>query len=305
MAPRVSVVMPVYNREEYIAEAVSSALASDFRDFELVLIDDGSTDASLKVAERAAAGDARLRIATLPHGGVAVARNAGLREARGEYIANLDADDAMFAHRLRVQVDYLDSHPDCVAVGSRVLFVDAQSRPLYVGMQFFTHDDIDRAHLEARPCAIGLPTTMYRKAAVEAVGGYASELNATGEDYDLWLRLAEVGRLANVPDVLTRYRIHGSNMSLHPEGKEDRQAVTVETLSRAFARRGMTGRQPVRVAARPLNRAERWRDTALNRYFAGDRLGATWRALAALLMDPSSDSVRSALRTVLRTPEIP
>jgi glycosyltransferase involved in cell wall biosynthesis len=290
--------MPVYNRQQFIGEAVASVLASTFVDFELLLIDDGSTDASLEVATRAASGDTRLRTVRLPHGGVAVARNAGLREARGEFMASLDADDAMFPHRLRLQVDYLDRHPECVAVGSRALFVDADSLPMYVGLNFLSHEGIDRAHLEGRPCAIGHPATTFRKSAVLAVGGYASELNASGEDYDLWLRLAEVGRLVNLPDVLTRYRVHGGSMSQDPADKEGRIALTMETLSRAFVRRGITDRTPVRIPAPPLSRGERWRDAALNRYFAGDRAGAMWRAVASCVIDPALPSARNAVRTI-------
>src|SRR4051812_20201169 len=104
MSPRVSVVIPIYNRAQFIGEAVSSVLASTYEDFELLLIDDGSTDDSLDIASRVAGGDPRLRIVELPHGGVAVARNTGLREAAGELIANLDADDAMFPRRIERQI---------------------------------------------------------------------------------------------------------------------------------------------------------------------------------------------------------
>src|SRR5829696_8441401 len=96
MSPRVSVVMPAYGAEKFVAEAVSSVLASRYRDLELLLLDDGSSDATVAEATRAAAGDERLRVIALPHGGVAAARNAGLAHARGELIANLDADDTMF-----------------------------------------------------------------------------------------------------------------------------------------------------------------------------------------------------------------
>jgi glycosyltransferase involved in cell wall biosynthesis len=302
MSPRVSVVIPIYNRAQFIGEAVSSVLASTYEDFELLLIDDGSTDDSLDIASRVAGGDPRLRIVELPHGGVAVARNTGLREAAGELIANLDADDAMFPRRIERQITYLDRHAECVAVGSRALFVDAASRPMYVGMNFFSHADIDRAHLEGRPCAIGHPLSTFRKAAVVAAGGYASEMNASGEDYDLWLRLAEVGHLANIPEVLTRYRVHGGNMSLDPSGKDYRLAITMDSLARAFARRGMVDRTPRKIAAPPLQRGERVRDAALNRYFAGDRAGAISRAAVACLIDPASASVRHTFRTVLTPP---
>src|SRR4051812_32841029 len=110
MSPRVSVVMPVYNGERFIAESVRSVLASDLTDLELLVLDDGSTDGSVAAANAAAAGDPRVRIVTLPHGGVAAARNTGLHEARAPLIANLDADDVMFPHRLSRQLAFLDAH---------------------------------------------------------------------------------------------------------------------------------------------------------------------------------------------------
>jgi glycosyltransferase involved in cell wall biosynthesis len=299
MPPRVTVVMPVYNGEKYIAEAVGSVLASRYADFELLVVDDGSTDASIAEATRAAAGDTRLRVVPMSHGGVAAARDAALREARGEFVANLDADDAMFPERLGRQVAFLDRHPDHVAVGARVLVVDALGRPQRVVVRYFTHEEIDAAHLSGLGGAIGNPAAMFRRQAALAVGGFPPTAHATGEDHDFWLRLAEVGRLANLPDVLIRYRIHGANASTGEGKTERRLAVTLDNLRRAFERRGITDREPTKAAAPPLRAAERWCDLALCRHFAGDRVGALWRVAVALALNPAAPATRSAVTRIL------
>ena len=291
--------MPVYNGRRYIAEAVQSVLASDFRSLELLVLDDGSTDGSADEALRAAAGDQRLRILALDHGGVGAARNTGLAEARGEFIANLDADDVMLPSRLACQVRFLDANPACVAVGSRALVVDAAGAPLRIGGRLYSHEAIDEAHLDGRPGAILNPTAMFRRQAALDIGGYAPHLRSTGEDHDLWLRLAEIGRVANLPEVLVRYRIHDANASLGAGTAERRLATTLDTLARAFERRGITGRTPAR-GSRPGTAAwERWSDRALLHHFSGRRRRAVMPAVAGWLLRPTSPGTRAALRTVL------
>jgi glycosyltransferase involved in cell wall biosynthesis len=302
-SPRVSVVMPVFNGERFIEEAVESVLASDFPDFELLLlIDAGCTDRSGAAAERAAAGDPRVRIVHHPHVTPAVARNIGLEQARGEFVANLDCDDAMFPERLSRQVAYLDSHPECVAVGSRALIVDAENRPVRMGVRAYTHEEIDGAHLDGRGGTIMNPTATFRRAAALSIEGYSAHLLTTGEDHDFWLRLAEVGRLVNLPDVLIRYRIHDSNASIGATNRDRRLAVTMEILSRAFARRGITDRAPAKLKAPPMRAWERWTDRALMRHYRGDRIGALASALVGVALGPGAPAARVALSSALRSP---
>ena len=291
--------MPVYNGDRFIAEAVASVLASEFHDWELLVLDDGSTDGSIAAARHVAGDDSRVRIIELPHGGIAATRNAGLQHARGEYIANLDADDAMFPHRLALQVAYLDTHPECVAVGSRSVVVDADSQPVGVAGRYFTHEDIDRSLLDGNGGAIGNDTAMIRRQVAIDVGGYTSRLQTSGEDHDMWLRLAETGRLACLPDVLNRYRVHQSNASLGDGSKERRLPVTIDNLSRAFARRGITGRQPEKVPAVPMSPGEKARDLALTLYYKEGRRAAAMRILVAAAVHPRTPGLSSAVRTIL------
>jgi glycosyltransferase involved in cell wall biosynthesis len=302
-APRVSVVMPVFNGERFMAEAVASVLASEFADLELLLlIDAGCTDRSGAEAERAAAGDPRVRVIRHPHVTPAVARNIGLDQARGQYVANLDCDDAMFPERLARQVAYLDSHPECVAVGSRALIVDADNSPVRIGVRAYSHEEIDGAHMDGRGGTIMNPTATFRRDAAVSINGYSSDLLTTGEDHDFWLRLAEVGRLVNLPDVLIRYRIHDTNASIGATNRERRLKVTLDILARAFARRGITDRVPAKLKAPPLRAWERWTDRALMRYYRGDRLGAAAAALVGVALKPGAAAARVALASTFRAP---
>jgi glycosyltransferase involved in cell wall biosynthesis len=295
--------MPVYNGERFLADAVGSVLSSDFADLELlVLVDGGSTDGSAAEAARLAATDSRVRVVEHPHAAPSAARNVGLREARGEFVANLDADDAMFPERLGRQAAYLDAHPECVAVGSRALIVDANDQPVRIGVRAYTHEAIDGAHLDGRGGTIRNPTATFRRAAALGIGGYAADLLTTGEDHDFWLRLAEVGRLVNLPDVLTRYRIHDRNASIGGTTDERRLAVTLDILARAYARRGITDRQPAKRKAPPRRAWERWCDRGLMRYYTGDRRGAAVAALVAVALRPTAPSARWALRAALAGP---
>src|SRR5678816_4165512 len=110
--PRVSIVMPVYNAAAYLAEAVDSILAQTFRDFQFVIVNDGSTDRSTAILERYAHRDQRIKLISRPNTGIVGALNDGLAEATGDYIARMDADDVSTPNRLAVQVDYLDKHLD-------------------------------------------------------------------------------------------------------------------------------------------------------------------------------------------------
>jgi glycosyltransferase involved in cell wall biosynthesis len=300
-APRVSVVMPVFNGERFIAEAVASVLASEFADLELLLlIDAGCTDRSGAAAELAAEGDPRVRVIRHPHVTPAVARNIGLDQARGEFVANLDCDDAMFPDRLSRQVAYLDSHPECVAVGSRALIVDVENRPVRMGVRAYTHEEIDGAHLDGRGGTIMNPTATFRRDAALSIDGYSADLLTTGEDHDFWLRLAEVGRLVNLPDVLIRYRIHDKNASIGATNRERRLAVTMDILSRTFVRRGITDRVPAKKPAPPMRAWERWTDRALMRHYRGDRIGATLSALVGVALNPGAAAARVALASAIR-----
>lgn len=193
--PAVTVLMPVHQAAATLDEALAGLFAQTLADWELVAVDDGSTDGSGALLARAAGRDARVRVLTRPHRGIVAALNAGLAAARVPLVARMDADDRMAAERLAVQVDAARRHPDWAVVGCRVsMFPEAA---LTDGMRHYrdwlngvlTPGDVARDIWVESPLAH--PSVLFRRDAVAAVGGYRE--GPFPEDYDLWLRLHAAG----------------------------------------------------------------------------------------------------------------
>lgn len=233
--PRISVLMPVFNAERYVEAAVRSVLSQTFRDFELLIIDDGSTDASPSILRRLAAIDSRIRLSSRPNAGLVATLNELLAAASGDLIARMDADDLCRPERFERQCAFLDANPACVALGSRSLFIDPEGWPIFEFMDRFSHDEIE-AGLFKPEIAMLHPTVMLRRGAVCALGGYRADFPHV-EDLDLFLRLGEVGRLANLPDVLLEYRVHLSSVS-HQHTVAQSQAA-LRAVDEARCRRGL------------------------------------------------------------------
>jgi glycosyltransferase involved in cell wall biosynthesis len=230
----VSIVMVVCNVERFLCEAIESILGQTFTDFEFVIVDYGSTDSTKEIVERYAARDPRIRLATIPHCGLGQARNAGCWLARGQFIAVMDADDVAWPERLEREVEFLQSHPDFGLVGATVQWIDTAGRPLYLG-RVPTQDEQLRNAL-AIECSIWAPTVLMRKEAFVLAGGYRDAF-APAEDYDLWLRIIEHYKCANLPDVLLSYRIHPHQISLR-KGKQQTLGILAAKNSAALRRAG-------------------------------------------------------------------
>ena len=236
-APTVSVVMTVYNTRAYLAEAVESVLSQTFGDFEFIIIDDGSTDGSTGILQGYARRDPRIRLTSRPNTGIVAAANEGIAQARGRYLARMDSDDVSLPHRFERQVRYLDEHPECVLVGSRVTVVDPYGSPVFDSGQKLTHEQIDAELLSSGGgWAVVQPSAMMRTEAVRRVGGYRGTHNVS-EDQDLFLRLAEVGRVANLPEPLLLYRRHYKSV-MHTQWRQ-RQEVKERIVRQACQRRGL------------------------------------------------------------------
>ena len=208
--PTVSVVMPAHNAAAYIEEAVQSVLAQTFSDFELVIVDDGSTDRTQEILSRF--NDDRIRI--LRHDqrlGVVAARNTAGHAARGQYLAVLDADDRARPNRLRVQVDYLESHPKFVAVGGAAQRITADGRQLNTVRYVSDPDLVSWIALFCNPVVHS--TLMVRRTDWLAVGAYDSADLYGTEDYGLILRLLDRGRVSNLPLPLADYRLSPTQLT--------------------------------------------------------------------------------------------
>jgi GT2 family glycosyltransferase len=202
--PRVTVVLPIYNAEPFLADAIGSILTQSFRDFELIAIDD-SSDTSGQILDRFARADNRVRALHQLNAGMVAALNRGLDLARGEFIARMDADDVCHPERFARQVAFLDAHPDMAVVGCAVTLIDEAGNRIRE-VEYPSTPEAIAAFLE-NGSPLAHPSVMMRRAAVLAVGGYR-EAYRNAEDYDLWLRMAERYRMANLPEHLLFYRQH-------------------------------------------------------------------------------------------------
>jgi glycosyltransferase involved in cell wall biosynthesis len=227
--PSVTVLMAVYNAERFLREAVDSVLGQTFTDFELLVVDDGSTDSTMNVLR--GYSDIRIRVIGLPENQKLVnARNVGVREARGQLIACMDGDDIAEPSRLEKQVAYMNAHPGVVLLGTGFVWVDAEGHPFEETR--FPHEN----SILQEKLLIGnyfcTSSIVMRADAARGVGGFRSVAGWVAEDYDLWLRLAETGDIANLPDLLLRYRVHERQLSTSRLVDMRRAANTYRALAK-------------------------------------------------------------------------
>jgi hypothetical protein len=205
--PLVSVLMPVHNAERYIAAAIDSILQQTFTDFELIIVDDGSTDSTPEVIARCR--DPRIKSLRQRNTGISGALNAGLRAASSsaELLARMDADDIAFSERLERQVAFMRELPEHVVLGTWVWMLCPAGLPIYEKQNPADHEEIARRLWSGDSQAIIHPAAMMRKEAVLRIGGYRERYSAV-EDLDLYLRLLAHGRFANIAAPLLGYRQH-------------------------------------------------------------------------------------------------
>jgi len=208
--PAISVVMPIYNAERYVAQAIESILSQTFRDFEFIIVDDGSGDASLEIARHYADHDDRIQIVSRSNTGILGALQDGVELSKGKFIARMDADDVSRAVRFQKQLDFLKTNPECVVVGSNVLMIDPEGSPICIDSVPGQHNEIITLMMKGK-VVIKHPTAMIRGEDLRAVGGYHEY---PAEDYDLWWRLSQRGKLAILSDVLLEKREHFGSFTL-------------------------------------------------------------------------------------------
>lgn len=297
--PAVSVVLGVYNGERYLAEAIESVLVQTFSDFEFIAVDDGSTDQTVEILRHYEAKDRRIKVLQIPHGGIVDAANAGLRSARAELIARVDADDVSLSERLERQVQYLAEHSEVVCLGSRMLLMEPFGASMGETCHPSTHAEIEAELLLGSGWAMPQPAAMMRKTAVMKIGAYRNEY-LWSEDLDLFLRLAEVGRLANLPEVLVKYRNH-------PGSTNHRRAALQMELSRkcvleTYQRRGEIPPKdlPLMSPTQHGEKADRYLNWAWAALRAQNIHGARRHAFRALRLEPFSGHAWRATYCALR-----
>lgn len=237
--PCVSCVMPVRNGRAFIQEAVDSILSQDFRDLELLVVDDGSSDWDYRELEQQ---DSRVRVLRLEGSGVSVARNTGIAAARGRLIAFLDADDYWFPGKLGAQVRYFDSHPEAGVVFGAFLRWHPDAAGHFVAPATLAHDcsltttaDPERSGwLYSRllqGLLVGMNTAVVRREVLEHIGGFDTA-RRLGEDYDLWLRASQVTELHALADTVALYRIHAASAMHRPEERNSLAELLVSAKQR-------------------------------------------------------------------------
>lgn len=203
--------MPVYNAAHYLDEAIVTILSQSFKDFELLAINDGSSDNSIDILREYAARDKRVRVIDQQNTGIVGVLNRGINEARADYIARMDSDDISFPRRFEQQVAILDAQPDVVLVCGDFEVIDEDSEFLYRELLPPEDSDIKRAMYLRNPIAHG--SVMFRKGAAIKAGLYTEGIGPI-EDYDLWARLAKQGMFASTQTALYRWRMNRQGITL-------------------------------------------------------------------------------------------
>ena len=282
----VSVVMTVYNAQCYVAEAIDSVLAQTYGDFEFIVVDDGSSDQTPDILRDFARQDSRLRIIARPKSGIVDAANAGIDASAGPYIARHDADDVSHPQRLEKQVEFLDGHPNVVAVGSRLQLIDPYGSPLGVSEHKLTHDEIEADLLRGSGWSLPQPAVMMRRSAFQQAGRYSNKYEWS-EDLYLFLRMTQVGELANLPEPLVKYRRHLGSVNHNRHQQQDRNVVQI--LREIFEQRGMKAPQDLNLLRwKPLPPAQQLRQWAWSALKIGNVSVARKHAGRMLRMQPLS-----------------
>ena len=260
-------------------------LVQTFTDFELVAVDDASSDSSLAILNEFATRDKRVQVFARPHGGIVATRNFGIKSSNGEFIASLDNDDVMLPQRLEHQADHITQNSRCVGVGAAALLVDEDGDPMMERHYPNSNADIE-AELLAGKNPMMQPNVMFRKASLIDVGCYRNGFDFS-EDYDLFLRLSEIGELHNLSNVLVKHRQHQQRASYSHYQQQQRAAQ--QALTEAYARRSIDRPPPtIETGSHPSTRKQYHIRCANDAWDGGNIATARKHAIAILSSNPFS-----------------
>jgi glycosyltransferase involved in cell wall biosynthesis len=274
--PKVSIIIPCYNMARYLGEALSSALGQTFPYFELLIIDDGSTDATPEIASGILA-DRRVRYIRQDNMGLSAARNKGIALSRGEFIALLDADDIWEPEKLAVQLSMFDTMPQCGLVFTDFSTFDEHGI-IALEKNSVILDNLDHLDFEtlfSRNNFIYPSTVMIRREMFDSAGPFDVSLKSA-EDYDMWLRIAQVSRLVGIGLRLAKIRQHGDNMSRNIRRMLDNEIAVIEKYE------SIVGKRKTRKRA-----AKVYYLNADRLVHSGRRFDALKLLLRGILIDPS------------------
>lgn len=208
--PKVTVLMPAYNAEKYIGTAIESILNQTYKDFEFIIVNDCSTDSTLDIIKKYAKKDKRIRIiSNKKNQKIAQTLNNGLKEAKGKYIARLDADDWSYPERLEKQVNFMEENPDVVLSSGNMEVCDGELNKKNISNYPLSDKNIRKVFLQYNPTVS--PAMIWRRKVSEEIGGFS--LNTMSEDYMFFMDMSSKGEVANLKDVLIKYRVLNTSAS--------------------------------------------------------------------------------------------
>ena len=202
--------MPCFNAESFIDESITSILQQSFTDFELILINDGSTDKTLDIIRHYASSDARIVVIDKENSGQTDSMNVGIIKSQGRFIARLDNDDIAFPDRLKEQVTYMRKSPDVVLLGTCAFEIDEFGE--IIKAEDYPNNQSLLKNLIKLKRFFSHSSAMFRSSIVKRIHGYNPRIQIA-QDYDLWLRLSEIGKIACLNKRLVKIRNHSTNFS--------------------------------------------------------------------------------------------
>jgi glycosyltransferase involved in cell wall biosynthesis len=202
--------MPAYNAQDYIADAIRSVIQQTFTDFQLLIVNNGSTDNTLSIIK--SFSDPRIKVVNQPEKGIAVALNTGLQHATSEYIARFDADDICYPRRLEEQYNFMVSHPDYIVCGSACDYMDMHGNYIFTyHPKGHTHEEIQK--IKHNYCPFIHSSTMFKKESILQHGGYSENAHHF-EDHILWLKILQYGKACNLSRPLIRVRLNPGSITI-------------------------------------------------------------------------------------------
>lgn len=222
ISPKITVFMAAYNVSGYIAESISSILNQTFKDFEFIIIDDGSTDDTALIVKKF--NDSRISfIQNDGNKGIPFTRNRLLELAKGEYIAILDSDDIAYPERLQLQLDFFSSHPEAALCGGHGKIIDENGIETGTEIIVATDDSINMRMLFGNPFINS--STMFKTEIFRALSGYKNF--ALAEDFDLFIRISEKHKVRNIDVFLVKYRVHGENITIKRSEEQEKHELEI------------------------------------------------------------------------------
>ena len=231
LIPCISIILPVYNGEKFIHESIRSILDQSFTDFELIIINDGSIDNSHNIITKF--NDKRIKYIQQENQGLSKALNKGIKASSGKLIGRQDADDISLKHRLKKQIEYMSTHPECQLLGTWAQIIENKK----LTQRYLIHptNDKDCKYRLLFDCCFTHSSIIIRKEILKKVGLYnENEKIVPPEDYELWSRIARKSKIANIPEVLVYFRENDSSMTYNKPYKIRERAARISVKNMLY-----------------------------------------------------------------------